>query len=235
LSWASSIPSRPSVVAADEPEDLRGQLAARIEPERLGHRADPGQPGGADGLGRHRRDLDLHPHERPVAGQALLDVPRPLAEVGCQRGRHGGPVGDLPGSAYTDSTGAADGEGVAVPIEDRTSLRPERDRLRVLPLGEPGEIVVADDLEVSQPDDYGPEEEDETAGQDERAASIAGHQTPSWCPDEGGCGHRGIRFGRMARPSGCAPTITATSPWPVEPVFPGAPTTVADWPARVMK
>src|SRR6185436_7962136 len=48
--------------------------------------------------------------------------------------------------------------------------------LRVLPLGEPGEIVVADDLEVSQPDDYGPEEEDETAGQDERAASIAGHR-----------------------------------------------------------
>jgi hypothetical protein len=34
---------------------------------------------------------------------------------------------------------------------------------------------VAEDLEEGQPDDDGPEEEDETPGQDERTASIAGH------------------------------------------------------------
>ena len=114
----------------------------------------------------------------------------------------------------------ADGQRVAVPVEDRPALRPERDGLRVLPLGEPGELVVADDLQVPQPDDYGPEEERRDSRSGRARGFDSGTQTPSWCPDEGGCGHRGIRFRRMARPSGCAPTITATSPWPVEPVFP---------------
>ena len=43
------------VVPPDEPEHLGGQLAARIEPERLRERPDPGQAGSADGLGRRRR------------------------------------------------------------------------------------------------------------------------------------------------------------------------------------
>ena len=98
-------PLEPPVVPAHEPEHVGRQVAAGVEPERLGHRADPRQPEGADGLGA-AADLHLHPDERAIARQALLNVTRPLAEMRGQGGRHRRPVGDPAGRAYTDSTAA---------------------------------------------------------------------------------------------------------------------------------
>src|SRR5262249_60327271 len=70
-----------AVVTPDEPEHVGRQLAARVEPEGLRYGADPREPLRPDGLGRCRRNLQLHPDQGALTGQTLLDVPRTVAEV----------------------------------------------------------------------------------------------------------------------------------------------------------
>ena len=215
-------PLEPPVVPAHEPEHVRRQVAAGVEPERLRHRADPRQPEGADGLGGGRRDLHLHPHERAIARQALLNVAGPLAEMRGQGGGHRRPVGDLGRKGVHGLDRRAHGQRVAVPVEDGAPLGPERDGLRVLALGEARELVVADDLQVAQPDDDGPEEEEQTASQDERTAPVSGRGLRHGLRTRAGAAAGKTRCGRETRPSGRVPAVTTASPWPVESrSFPG--------------
>ena len=141
---------------------------------------------------------------------------------GARRGGHRGPVGDLGRKGVHGLDRRAHGQRVAVPVEDGTPLGPERDGLRVLALGEPRELVVADDLQVAQPDDDGPEEEEETASQDERTAPVSGRRLRHGLRTRAGAAAGKTRRGRKTRPSGRVPAVTTASPWPVESrSFPG--------------
>src|SRR5581483_1133927 len=222
------------VVAADEPEHVGGQLAIRVEAERLRDRPDAGQAQRADRRADGGRHLRLHPHERPVAREPLLDLGRALAEVRGERRRDRGTVADPSGQRVDRFDGGADGQGIAVAVEDRAALGAKGDGLRVLPLGEPRQLVVADDLQIAQPGDDRAEEKDEDPGQDERAAAVAGGGLRHGVRTRAGTAGEDRPRGGRPRPSGRARARSASPP-PLRPhpVVPRGAGAAASRPARV--
>src|SRR5262249_2362422 len=149
--------------------------------------------------------------------------------------RNGRPVGDLPWQRVHGLDRGADGQRVPIAVEDRAALRAQRDGLRVLALREPGELIVAEDLEVAQPEDDGDEQQQGTTGQDERTARIAGRRLRHGLGTGAGAAAGKAGGSREARPSGRALAVTAMSPRPTEGrSFPGGRPRWRCWPVRVM-
>src|SRR5205085_6372483 len=63
----------------------------------------------------------------------------------------------------------------ALAVDDRTALRLQHDRARVLPLGERGEVGVAHDLQPAEASENAGEREGQQAGEDEDADAETAH------------------------------------------------------------
>ena len=212
----------PPVVPADEPQHVGRQLPARIEAERLRHRADPRQPAGADGLGDGGGIFTFtHTNGRSLARRCSMSRAR-SPRCGARAAATAAAVGDAGRQRVHGLDRRAHREGVAVAVEDRPPLRlagewsSSTGARRAAPARRDG---------GSEGSPAGGRSRRREGGDSQRGrarGSGIGTQAPSWSPDEGGGGGRQDPACRGTRPSGRAPAVTAVLPWPAEiRSFPG--------------
>jgi len=149
---------------------VRGQLPVGVKPSALLNEAEPGNPEGADGLSRGRRKLPPDPDERAIAGQPLPEILRGLSKKRGQPHREPVSVVDLRRDRIERFGGAADSEGLVVPVENGAPLGAERDGLGSLTLGQAEELFVLDDLEVREATDQEEEEAGKERGEEKCAS-----------------------------------------------------------------
>ncbi len=165
-------PREPLAVRALEADELRRELAVRIQSQAVLHQRERGVlqiPHRARHVRReappHRGELLRH---RELAG----DVVRGLAQDRGEARRQTARVFHLSRRDVERVRAGGDRESLAAAVEDRPALGPKRYRLGVLVLGEPGVLVVLPDLKIGQP----PEESDEGEGQARREDQRPGSQ-----------------------------------------------------------
>ena len=166
-----------ATVGALETQDVGGQLTIRIEAQWLGHEGQAGLAQGAHARRHGRRQAALEPHERALAHQRRVQLL--LGHLHDRRQPRGDANGIAHGARLGEQglgrTGSCQRRAVAV--DDRAPLSLERDRSRVLPLGEGQQLARTDDLEIAQTRRHAPEGDDERRcqEQDTRAEQCHSH------------------------------------------------------------
>ena len=174
-----------SAVGALEADDVGGELAVGVEPQRLRHQTQPGLAQRSHRRGHGRREFATDPDERLVAREQRVE----LALTGAEERRQ--PRGHAHGIAHATRLGeervggGGGGQGRAVAVDDVPALGREHEATRVLTLRHLRQLGVADDLEPPQTRTDTPERHGEECGEDERARPEGGHQC---CRGGGGAG-----------------------------------------------
>ena len=140
-----------SAVHPLEAEHVGGQLAVRVQAQRLVQEAEPGLAEAAHARRHGRRQLAPQPDEALARGE--LGVQLALRRVEDRRQ----PCGDAHRIAHRARLGEERLGGRrgrqrrAVTVEDRTARAVQGDRARILALGEGGQLRALDDHQPAQP------------------------------------------------------------------------------------
>ena len=163
-SHTCSTPPRPLPSSPSKPIDVGGQLTARVEPQALLEEAQARRVELPHRLRHGGRQLALDPDE-PLGGiEAPRDVGGWLAQDGRQRARERLGVVDAMGQREERIGAGGFRQHLPAAVDDGPALGPEGDGLGVLAFGQPGVLVVLDDLQIGQP----AEDPEEGAGDQRR-------------------------------------------------------------------
>jgi hypothetical protein len=138
-------------LGALEADDVRGQLAVGIEPERLRQKAEPRLAERPHLLGHRGRELAAEPHEGPGACQGGVHLPLGQAEDRRQPGGDAHRIADASGLDEQRLGRGRCGERGAAAVEDGPAQRRKHDGAGILALGERRQLPVLDDHQPTKP------------------------------------------------------------------------------------
>ncbi len=201
----------PLALRALEADELGRELAVRVEAQAVLHQRERGILQVAHRARHVRGEAPPHRGELLRHRELAGDVARGLAQDRGQARREPARVLHLHRRDVERVGAGGDREGLPAAVEDRPALGPERHRLGVLVLGEPGVLVVLPDLQVGQAAEESDEGEGQARREDQRPGSQAldadlGHAVP--------LAHSDVTRYRRARPP---PTADRARPRPGRP------------------